>query len=186
MYKWNKTTLNRKYPVLFGTLLSLSAHTVIAMTIYTLRSTNMSAHKQIIDFPLVDLTWQEAQTKPLPTHTKNQRDNKSGSIKRTPSSAQKNTPLTNDIPQDLKPSVYNEMPVYPEDAKNQEIESSFRVSLILDKTGKVTRIIFPTNNEPPTLLKAEVTKKLSKWKFTSSQNLANIQINVPIQFKLDV
>ena len=100
-------------------------------------------------------------------------------------STTKSTSLKNNIPHDLKPSIYNEMPAYPEHAKNQEIESSFRVSLILDKRGSVARIIFSTNNEPPPLFKEEVIKKLSKWKFTSNQNLTNIQVNVPLQFKLD-
>jgi len=185
MYKWNKTTMNRKYPVLFGTLLSLSAHTVIAMTLYTLNSTNINGKKQIIDFPLVDLTWQEPQTKPVIVHTENQNDTKSRPAKRKPSTT-KSMSRKSDIPHDLKPSIYNEMPIYPEHAKDHNIESSFRVSLILDKKGQVTRIIFSTNNEPPTLFKAEVIKKLSKWKFTSNQNLANVQINVPLQFKLAI
>lgn len=175
----------RKYPVLFGMLLSISAHTVIAMTIYTLHSTTTGNNHKKIDFPLVDLKWQEPQEKPVLV-TEIKHNNTKPQLTKKKYSAVKSTSLTNDIPIDLKPSVYNEMPRYPEAAKQQNIEASFNVSLILDKSGQVTQIIFQKNNEPPTLFKAEVINKLSKWKFTSSQNLADIQINVPIQFKLDV
>lgn len=177
--------MNLKYPALFGTLLSLSAHTVIAMTIYTMRSTTTTGNNKIIDFPLVELTYQEPQEKLMPVHTHNQNNVKSR-IATKKSSTTKSTSLKNDIPRDLKPSIYNEMPIYPQCAKNKNIESSFSVFLILDKKGTVTRIIFPTSNQPASLFKEEVIKKLSKWKFTSNQNLANIQINVPLQFKLAI
>ncbi|HCU06524.1 MAG TPA: hypothetical protein DIC42_02940 [Holosporales bacterium] len=185
MYKWKNSTMMRQYPVLFGMLLSISAHTVIAMTIYTLNSTTPGNNHKKVDFPLVDFKWQEPQEKPIVVKDGNQNKTKH-QLPKKKSSAMKSASLTNDIPHDLKPSVYNEMPTYPAAAQQQNIEGNFSVSLILDKSGHVTQIIFQTNNEPPTLLKAEVIKKLSKWKFTSSQNLTNMQINVPIQFKLDV
>ena len=131
--------MNRKYPVLFGTLLSLSAHTVIAMTLYTLNSTNINGKKQIIDFPLVDLTWQEPQTKPVIVHTENQNDTKSRPAKRKPSTT-KSMSRKSDIPHDLKPSIYNEMPIYPEHAKDHNIDDNIKPSFIDVNQWKKTRI----------------------------------------------
>jgi hypothetical protein len=185
MHTGKDSTMMRKYPVLFGMLLSISAHTVIAMTIYTLRSNTISNTKKTIDFPLIDLKWEEPQKKPILMIEENHNRSTPKLTKKQYSTA-KNIATLNSTPVDLKPSIYNEMPTYPADAKQQNIEADFNVLLILDKRGYVTQIIFQTKNIPPPLLKAEVIKKLSKWKFTSSHNLANTQINVPIQFKLDV
>lgn len=185
MYKWEKTGMMRKYPVLFGTLLSLSAHTVIAMTIYKLNADNITHNRKNIILPLVDITRQKTQEMPIPIHTKKTSATKPVRINSTTSN-RKSAAQNNNIPHDLKPSIYNEMPTYPARAKNQEVESSFSVSLILDKKGNVTNIIFPKTDEPPTLFKTEIVKKLSKWKFISKQNLENIQINVPLQFKLAI
>lgn len=174
----------RKYPILFGMLLSISAHAVIAMGIYTAHATPMNDTKKIIDFSLIDLKWEEPQEKIVLATKSSCSKTKPQSTKKK-YSATKSTSATSGIPVDLTPSIYNEMPTYPETAKHQNIESHFTVTLILDKGGHVTQIIFQTNNPPPPILKTEVINKLSKWKFTSNQNLENIQINVPIQFKLN-
>lgn len=185
MYKWKKTAIMRKYPVLFGPLLSLSAHTVIAMTIYKLNADNVNHNRKNIILPLVDITWQKTHEMPIPIHTKKISTTKPVKMNSTTSN-RKSALQNNNIPHDLKPSIYNEMPTYPARAKNQEVESSFSVSLVLDKKGNVRNIIFPKTDEPPSLFKAEVVKKLSKWKFISKKNLESIQINVPLQFKLAI
>lgn len=171
---------------ILGWGVSFSLHALMAFAFYgfsggseaSLTAQNLST----LEIDLGTLAEAELLSPSMPQRKNEQKAKKKLQPKKTYSGKTKGGNTIGSDQSLLTPDSSNHYPNYPEEAKEQGIEGSFLIRLILNHKGHVKDIRFLKDGHP--LLKEIILSALKLWHFTSPHDLENTELKVPIVFKL--